>query len=375
MKKIVGIIIALILFACPVTGMCESVQISDGTGGIDFDFGTEEITEALPSDTAEQLENSGITPDNSGAANITFQGVLQQLWELLKNRSVKPIRLFCSLFSVTVLCVIAQTLTQQGNLKGVFSTVGALCGAGIAAAAVGEILEETLTVLSTVANFTAVFIPIFTAIAAAMGKVTSAFAVNSSVVAATQLFSQIAANLLAPMCSVILGISAASAADPQLNLDKIGGVVRKIAVWGLTLIMTIFMSVLSVQTVVTSAADNSAIKAAKFVVAQGVPFVGGTISDAVNMVSGGLSMLKGSVGTYGIIGAAAIILPSLATLFCYRAALWFAEYSAEVFGQSQLAGLYKSCGSVMSIITAVAVCFLVLNVVAVLILLSVTGTV
>lgn len=366
MKKIVGIIIALLLFATPITAMCESV---------DFDLGTEDIASALPSETAEQLENSGITPDNSGAAKLSFQAVLQQLWELLKNRSVKPIQLFCSLFCVTILCVIAQTLTEHGNLKGVFSVVGALCGAGIAASAVGGILEETLAVLSSAANFTVVFIPIFTGIAAVMGKVTSASAVNTAVLAATQLFSQISANLLAPMCSVILGISAAGAVDLQLKLDKIGVVVRKIAVWGLTLIMTIFTSVLSLQTVVTSAADNSAIKAAKFMVSQGVPIVGGTISDTVNMVSGGLSMLKGSVGTYGIIAVASIILPSLATLFCYRIALSLAEYTAEVFGQSQLAGLYKSCGSVMSLITAVAVCFLVLNVVAVLIMFSVTGTV
>lgn len=366
MKKIVGIIIAVLLFFMPITAMCESVEL---------DFGTEDITNALPSETADQLESSGITPENSGAGNMSFQSVLRQLWELLKSSSAKPIQLFCSLFCVTILCVLAQTLTEHGNLKGVFSVVGVLCGAGIAASAVGGILEETLTVLSSAANFTVVFIPIFTGIASVMGKVTSASAVNTAVLAATQLFSQISANLLAPMCSVILGISVAGAADPQLKLDKIGGIVRKIAVWGLTLIMTIFTSVLSLQTVVTSAADNSAIKAAKFVVAQGVPIVGGTISDAVNMVSGGLSMLKGSVGTYGIIGMAAIILPSLAALFCYRIALGLAEYTAEVFGQSQLAGLYKSCGSVMSIITAVAVCFLVLNVVAVLIMLSVTRTV
>ncbi len=370
MKKIVLVMIALViaLFA-PVKAYAQS---ADGT---EFDFGSEEIQGALPGGAASALEDSGITPENSGAAGLSFSGVLSSLWELLRSRAVEPLRLFCALFGVTLICVLAESVTEQGNLKGVFSAVGALCGAGIAAVSVGNVLEEALEALSAAANFTVIFIPAFTGIAAALGHVTSASAVNSAVLAATQLFSQLAVNFLAPLCAAILGVSAAGAAEPQLKLDKLSGGIKKIVVWGLTLIMTIFMSVLSVQTAVTSAADSSAIKAAKFVVSQGVPIVGGTISDAVNMVSGGLSMLKGSVGTYGVIGAAAIILPVLAALFCYRVALTLAEYIAEVFGQKELAGLYKSCGSVMSIITAVAVCFLVLNFLAVFIMLSLTGAV
>lgn len=341
----------------------------------EYDFGTDEIRHALPDEAQSKLDKSGIAPDNSGAANLSFQGVLKELMEIMKNSAVKPLKLFCSLFGVTILCVLAQQLTEQSSLKGVFTSVGALCGAGVAAAAVGEVLDETLVVLSQAADFALVFIPAFTGIAATLGYVSSASAVNTAVLAATQLFSQLAANYLAPICAVILGISAAGAADSELKLDKIGCFIKKVVVWSLTLIMTIFMSVLSVQTVVTSAADNSAIKAAKFVVSQGVPFVGGTISDAVNMISGGLSMLKGSIGAYGIIGAAAILLPAVASLFCYLIALLLSEYIAEVFGQKELAGLYKSCGSVMSVVIAVTVCFLVLNVMAVFIMLSITGTV
>lgn len=368
MKKVVLLIIALaVMLFLPLVAYAESTDsyfLSEG----------ERIEEALPSETASALENSGISPENSGAAGLSFSGVIAELWELLKSRALKPFKLFCSLLGVTLLCVLAESVSEEGKLKGVFSAVGALCGAGIAALSVGEVLEEALSALGTAANFTAIFIPTLTGIAAVMGHVTSASAVNASVLAATQLFSQIAVNLLSPLCAVILGVSAAGAAEPQLRLDKLGGAVKKLTVWGLTLIMTVFMSIVSVQTAVTSAADSSAIKAAKFVVSQGVPIVGGTISDAVNMVGGGLAMLKGSVGTYGVIAATAIILPVLASLFCYRAALTLAEYTAEVMGQKELAGLYKSCGSVMAIITAVAVCFMLLNIMAVFIMLAITGT-
>ena len=340
-----------------------------------LDFGGESLYEALPGEALEMLEDAEITPDNSGELNITFGEVLSSLWELFKNEATKPLRLFCGLLAVIILCVMAESLSQSGDLKGVFSAVGALCGAGIAAAAISEILGQTLEVLSAAANFALVFIPVFTGISAVLGHVSTASAVNSAVLAATQLFSQLAVNFLAPLCGSILGVSAAGAAHPQLKLDKLGEVIKKFVVWGLTLIMTVFMSVLSTQTLVSSAADNTAIKAAKFAVSQGVPIVGGTISDAVNTLSGGITMLKSSVGTYGIIAAAAIILPTLVSLTCYRLALFCAQSTAEMFGLKELGTLFKSCCSVMTIIQAVTVCFLLLNTLAVFLMLALTGSV
>lgn len=339
------------------------------------DFGQEQLSEALPDGAREALESEGITPDNSGALNLSFGGVLKELWETFKANATKPLALLCSLCGVILFCAIAESVCAEGGMKGVLSAVGVLCGAGIAASAVYEVLDGTLGLLSAAANFMLVFIPAFTAIAAVLGHITTATAVNSAALAATQLFSQIAVNFLAPLCGTIIGVSTAGAVHPELKLDKLGELVKKFVVWGLTLIMTVFMSVLSAQTLVASAADNTAIKAAKFMVSQGVPIVGGTIADAVNTFSGSITMLKSSIGTYGIIAVAAIILPSLVSLICYKAALTCSQYAAEMFGLKELTALLKSCSAVMTIIIAVTVCFLLLNTLAAALLLAITGTV
>lgn len=352
-----------------------TVIFSPGVIAETVDLAQEQIVEALPDDAREILESEGITPDNSGALNLTFTGVLKELWEMFKSSAAKPLVLFCSLCGVVLFCAIAESVCDEGSMKGVLSAVGVLCGAGIASAAVYEVLDGTLGLLSAAANFMLVFIPAFTAIAAVLGHITTATAVNSAALAATQLFSQLAVNFLAPLCGTIIGVSTTGAVHPQLHLDKLGELVKKFVVWGLTLIMTVFMSVLSAQTLVASAADNTAIRAAKFMVSQGVPIVGGTISDAVNTFSGSLTMLKSSMGTYGIIAVSAIILPSLISLICYKAALTCSQYAAEMFGLKELTALLKSCGAVMTIIIAVTVCFLLLNTLAAALLLAITGTV
>lgn len=365
MKRILIILVLILVITavfCGKSAYAESI-----------DYGADRIVEAVPDEARDILDNAEITPDNSGAMGLTLSGVLGGVFELIKNRAVAPLRLFCACFGVILLCVLAESISHTGQLKGVFSVAGVLCGAGVAAAAVGEVLNETLGMLGAAANFMMIFIPAFTGLAAVLGHVSAAASVNTVVLAATQLFSQLSVNFLAPLCGTILGVSAAGAADPHTKLDKLGEIIKKFVVWGLTLIMTVFMSVLSTQTLVAASADNAAIKAAKFVVSQGVPIIGGTISDSVNMFSGGIMAMKGSVGTYGIIAAAAIIVPTLIGITCYRLVLWSAQTAAEMFGLKELAALFKSCCSVMSIIMAVTVCFLLLNTVAVFLMLAITN--
>lgn len=365
MRRIISIAAALVLWL-----IIGGSAFADSEQEV-FDYGREQLEAAVPETAAEILADGGITPENGGALSLSFTGVLSFIWDMIKDRAVKPLKLLVSLCGVVLLCAMANSIADTGTsgLKGAFSAVGVLAGAGIAVTAVWEVLNETLTMLSGAANFILVFIPVFTAVTAVLGHALSATAVNAASLAATQLFSQLAVNFLAPMCGAIMGLSVTGAIHPQLNLAKLGEIIKKFVVWGLTLIMTVFMSILSAQTIVAASSDNTFIRTAKFMVSSGVPIVGGTISDAVNTVQGSLELLKGSIGTYGIIAAAAIILPTLITVGCYKLSMMCARSAGEIFGLKELSELFKSCESVMAIILAVQVCFLILNTFAVIILL------
>ena len=336
------------------------------------DYIDSEIYGAITDEAQEYLDENGITPDNNGAAWLTFTDVLKSMWDTLAEKAIQPLKLLGALCGAILLCALSNSVSPDNTLKGVLSAVGALCGAGICAAAIVGVLDEALGVLSASANFMLVFIPSFAGIAAALGYIGTASAVNSAVIAASQLFSQICVNLLAPLCSTILGLSIAGAVHPELKIEKAGELIKKFTVWGLSLTMTVFMGVLSVQTTVVSSSDGASVKAAKFLVSQGVPIVGGTISDAVGTVRSGLEILKSGFGTYGIIAAAAMIVPMILMLICYLAIFSAAQAAAEMFELKPLAAISKSCSQIMSIMLAVCACFLLLTFISVALLLSMT---
>lgn len=363
-------IILLAMFVMIVMMMCGADAYAAAP---ELDYGRNELEDALPDSVLDYLRDEQITPE--APRTFSFTEALGSLLELLKSKATAPLRMLCGLCGVVLFCALAESIADTGSLKGVFSVVGVLCGAGIAAASMYGLLTDSLAAISAAATFMLVFIPVLTGISAALGHTLTAAAMNSAILACTQLFSQLAANFLAPLCGAILGVSTAGAVHPQLKLDKLGELIKKFVMWGLTLVMTVFMGVLSLQTAVSAASDNAAIKTAKFMVSQGIPIIGGTVSDAVNTLRGGLSILKSGVGVYGIIAAAVIIVPVLASLFCYRIATALAEAMAEMFGLKELTALLKSCGAVVTIITAITFSVLLLNTVAAIITLCMTSNV
>lgn len=337
-----------------------------------YDYGREALEDAVPPEAAAVLDGKGIDPDSSGAEDLSFGGAVAYLWELVCERTAAPLRLLLSLCGVILLCAVTGAAADNGqdSTTKLFSAVGVLAGSGMTAAALSDILTEALELLSAASVFITTFIPIFAGILSVMGRTASASAVNAVTLAATQLFSQLAVNLLAPLCGTIMGLAITGAIHPQLDTAKLGESIRKAVVWALGLLMTLFMSILSVQTVVTGSADSMLIRTAKFAVSSGVPLIGGTISDAVATVHGGLALIKSSVGTFGIIAAAVMILPTLVSVTCYRLAIGAAEAVSDIFGTKELSALLKSGGAVVSIISAVIACFLLLNTIAAVIMLA-----
>ena len=373
MRRIALLLLKILLIAAAAVLLCGSAS-AEG-----YESYGDSLADALPPEASQILEDSGITPDNNGAAALSIDGALNFLKEQILDRALGPLRLLAALAGIVLLCALsrsyADTAGQAGGMSGVFSAVGVLAGAGMTSAAISGALSDTLNVLQAASEFMLVFVPVFAGIIAAMGKAAAASAANTVTLGAAQLFSQLAVNFLVPVCGTVMGLSVTGAIHPELNISKLGELIKKWAVWGLSLLMTVFMSILSAQTFVKNSADSVLIRTAKFAVSNGVPIVGGTISDAVNTVHASLSLLHCSIGTYGIVAALAIILPTLITVVCYRMALSAAEALSDVFGVSELSALFRASGSVMAIIMAVIVCFLLLNTISAVIMLAIgSGT-
>lgn len=370
-KGIVKILLAVMASVLIFSG--RTYALSDTSDNEDYDFGRKEIEEALPEAAREELEEIDVTAENGGAG-LSVGDVLGRLWETVCENTAKPVTMLVSIIGVVMLCTVIQSMHGGDNqLTGTFNTVGVLACSGIVCTSFASVISSSKTAIDGLVAFLSVYIPAFAGIMAANGQTAAAAAYSGVITVAVQVFIQLFTLVIFPLASCIMGISVAGAVNPDLRINNIAEMAKKIVNWCLVFIMTVFGGILSVQSLVGAAADSVSMRAVKFTVSGTVPIVGGAVSDALLAVKGSIGVIKAATGSYGIIASAAVMLPAAVTLFIFRITFMIAASVSDTFGTSRITVLLKSGESVISVIIAMLVCFWAAAVVSTAFMLVIGG--
>ena len=123
--------------------------------------------------------------------------------------------------------------------------------------------------------------------------------------------------------------------------------------WIMAFISTVFLGILGIQTAVNSSADSLVSKTAKFIIGSSVPVAGGVLSEALGTVTASMGLLKSSVGIYGALACAAMLLPLIAELLIWRLVLLVTSAAAELVSLSEISGLLRAVDSMLSVLAGV----------------------
>lgn len=322
------------------------------------DFGTDELYDAVPEESRELLDESGVTPEG-GAERVSIAEIWDMITDTVTENADKPLKMFASVTAVILLASLLSSVSEAagGASAGVYALVtSGACTAAIAAY-LSDMISTARTALEAASDFMLTYIPVFAGVAAAGGHTASATVFSGVTVTAIQVMSRLTSSVIIPLTSCMIGITAACSLDPELGLDKLCEGIKKLITWGLGLIMTLFLGILSVQTMISASADNAGMKTLKYAVSSAVPIVGGAVSDALSTVSGSIALLRTGIGGFGIAAGVCIMLPPVVTAVIFRFLLSAAGIVSDLFGCSAAGKIIRSGGDVMSVIIASLACF------------------
>ena len=137
--------------------------------------------------------------------------------------------------------------------------------------------------------------------------------------------------------------------------------------------MTIVVGFLTVQSLVASSSDNVTTKAAKFMISSTVPVVGGALSEALGTVKGCVSLLRSSVGYFGIFVVVATFLPLLLELVVWSLITKLGSLCSQLFSFKQLGGLLDGMGAAIGVMMALLCSYALLLILSTTILLLLGG--
>ena len=330
--------------------------------------GAQNLPDALPEETRDLLEQWGsgsVQPD--AVFSLTPEEVLRSLAELTEAEIRGPLRAVLTVTGLLILCAVLQGaggISGESEIMRIFRMVSTAAMALLLLQSIRNLLVDASEILQAVPVFLAVFVPVYAGIVTAAGQPVSAGAYSALTVAAAEGLSVLFGTVLLPILRLYLALGAVFAATRQSVVAGVGTWLQKTVRWLLGLSMSLFISILALQSAVGSAADSLSVKAFKFVVSSTVPVVGGALNEALNSVRGCLSLLKSSVGAFGILAGAAIFLPVLIRVILWNLSLGICAVIGDLLEQKELAEFLRAVSAVLGMLSALLLCaavFLILS--------------
>jgi len=295
------------------------------------------------------------------------------LWQMFTSALVRPLRTLAAMLAIILLCALLETLRTaawENTLSSVFQTVSVLCILTFIAHPILDLIMDTTNTIREAATFMIGFIPLFTAALVSAGQPVTGATYSLFLMGACQLVAQVVAQTLIPLMSIYLALCICGAFVPDLNIVQAAGGIKTAVSWALGLLLTIFVALLSIQTMLSSGADGVSVRATKFLIGNLVPMVGSVLSDGYMAAQGYLRLLKTTVGVYGIVVAMFILLPTLIRVTIWYLLTRLVAMVGEIAGAGKVSIILRSCSNVLGVLISAILCFALLFIVSTGIIMS-----
>lgn len=315
--------------------------------------GANQLTESLPQEIQEYLEEYSIDiSDYNWVNNLNYKNVFSHIWDFLSGGAKKHLATFGCVLGV-ILLTAALMGNSVGSVNQTVNYVTVLCIAALILTPLFSTITATVDALKNCAYFITGFVPVFAAIIAAGGKVATSVSMSALLLGAANGMTYIANFVIVPLMGGYLAVSVSSSVSPILNNSGLSESIKKFVFWIMSFITTVFVGILGIQTAVNSSADSLSMKTAKFIIGSSVPVAGGVLSEALSTLTASISLLKSSVGIYGVIICCMFFLPILCELLLWRFTLFGTTFMANIFSLPKLSGLLKSVDTVLSVLVGI----------------------
>ncbi len=259
-------------------------------------------------DIAEELLEQPEQVGSTHTLKRIFQLLLQEVYEAAKLLSgiLLPVILFGVLQSMQ--------LSKRGISNTAFTVCYAVVG-GICITVfygVADLAQNTMTALDSAVKG---LIPVLFAVIAAGGGLTQASVVQPTVFMTSQVLVTLIHHFLMPMILLAFALHIANHFSDSVHLKLFGELFHKIIKWVLIFSLTVFVGIISIQSVAVTSMDAVKLKSARYAVNTLIPLIGGALAESLEAIGGSVMLIKNTVGIAGIIGVLLLCIAPVLKIF------------------------------------------------------------
>ena len=177
-------------------------------------------------------------------SGLTFGEIWERIADSLSDRLHAPMKLLGTLLAVIVFTAVVKGLGDGvftgGSNSGLYNMVCVLTAVTAITPSLFIVYENALTAVQRTGGFMLVFVPVFAGITIACGGTLSGGAYSMMILGASELFTALTDKYLMPVLGVTAVLAVSGSVFPNVSVDGIVKLIKKLITWAMTVSMTLF---------------------------------------------------------------------------------------------------------------------------------------
>lgn len=313
-----------------------------------------EFEEVIPNEVKENIDvrDTDAIPSFADLIDICIKSI--------RDNICAPAKALCAmLFIITVNGIFhafSETVTNERLLRvlelacSLSMTLSMLSVCSVGIDAVGRFLDR-------ISDFSAAIAPILTGLCIMSGNPGSAAITSTGISIFVSICHAVFSAFLLSLVRMSFAISVCSALGDNIpDLSGVSVLFKRTFSIVMGFAVMLFCAVGTYQSIIFSGADSLSYRTVRFAVGNAVPVVGASLGEALRVVSGAISTLRGTIGGIGVCVILLLLIPSAVLLLLNIGAVSISSSISRMFKLDRTSRFLEDVRTMYGQLLALNVC-------------------
>ncbi|MBO5349520.1 MAG: stage III sporulation protein AE [Clostridia bacterium] len=289
------------------------------------------------------------------SGNVDNKKLLKNVWKIFGSEIQNAITILGSIIIVIIINSILNCITeglQNKSVSKIAYYVQYILIVTIVLTNFSSVINSIKESINNMTDFTNMLIPIMMTLIITTGSVTTATLIQPILVFMISLIGNFINNIAIPIVLVSTALGIISKISNKVQIDRLSKRLKSSTIWIIGIILTLFVTLLSVDGTLSSSVDAVTSKTTKAAVSNLIPVVGKILGDAVDSVIGCSSILKNAVGIVGVIIIIAISITPIIKLLILMGIYYIGSAICEPIADEKVVKLLDQMGDTFKMLLA-----------------------
>ncbi|AIS52372.1 stage III sporulation protein AE [Thermoanaerobacter kivui] len=366
MKKVVFIFFLIIALFSTANAYTGQEEIENQLKGIDT-YQIDQFVKSINQKNGNILPNidlkTYIKNVLSGKQTFNIKDILNSLLSLLFKELYSSMRFLVQLVILAVIGGILMNLHssfEEENISQIAFLAVYMVLVIVSVKSFIAALNIGKEAIDNMVDFMQSMLPVLITLLMSVGAFTSAAFFHPIVIVTVEFIAHLMRDFILPIILLMTAVKIVGNISEKFSLNKMGDFLKTLSTASMSILLSIFLGVITIQGLSSSMADGVISRTAKYTVGAFLPVVGGLLSDSIDAVIGASLLIKGAVGTYGLIAIVLIVAMPLIKLLSLIIIYRFAAAVVEPIADKRIVNCISDVATSVTYIFAVLACVTVM---------------